>query len=59
MINKGVLATHRPEGNSFTRKIPDGKLGTLFDILVVFTPLLIFGFVGEWLGDSTAQSSWQ
>ncbi len=54
MINKGVLATHRPEGNSFTRKIPDGKLGTLFDILVVFTPLLIFGFLGEWLGDSTA-----
>jgi membrane protease YdiL (CAAX protease family) len=54
MIEETVPTTHDLEGNSLFNRIPAGRVGTLIGLLVVFAPLVIFGTLGEWLGDSTA-----
>ena len=40
--------------NAANRSESIPKYGALLGLLIAFTPLLIIGLIGEWLGDGTA-----
>jgi membrane protease YdiL (CAAX protease family) len=50
MNNINIIQPHNAANRS--ESIP--KYGALLGLLIAFTPLLIIGLIGEWLGDGTA-----
>jgi len=50
MLNKNSLKARGWVGQWDDKK----RVGILSDILIVFAPLLVFGVLGEWLGDDTS-----